>query len=167
MATLLLMLPTALPAPATHHFRCMTTSHVNQFNRHSFCYQALLGETSSYGCPSKGMFRTHPKPNLCIYFFSNRGTNDGSDSDDDGPQVDFSQVGTCPPLTTTDFLFTIFEFEQLSVHVAALHLDGGVKGLPVMPIEENKHLKVGHVALTNLQSRDSNSITCSLGGWCS
>lgn len=73
---------------------------------------------------------------------------------------------TCPTLTTTDFPFTIFEFEQLSVHVAALHLDGGVKGRPVMPIEENKHLKVGHVALTNLQSRDSKSITCSLAGWC-
>jgi hypothetical protein len=97
MATLLLMLPTAPPAPVTHHIRCMTTSNVNQFNRHLFCYQASLGETSSYGCPSKGMFRTHPKPNLCIYFFSNRGAKDGSDSDDDGPQVDFSQVDLSPP----------------------------------------------------------------------
>ncbi len=67
-----------------------------------------------------------------------RGANDGSDSEDDGPSVDFSQVYHANYCRNR---FFITFFTQLSVNLAALRLLDNVKGLAVMPIEENKHLK--------------------------
>ncbi len=70
-----------------------------------------------------------------------RGTNDGSDSEGDGPSVDFSQVYHANHCRNRFFLTF---FTQLSVNTAALRLLDNVKGLAVMPIEENKHLKARH-----------------------
>ncbi len=64
--------------------------------------------------------------------------------------MDFSQASY--PLKLQQIHRNVLILEQLSVNVAALHLSARAKGLPVMPIEDNKHLKARHPALLAILS---------------